>query len=61
MGTYELIEDANRVEVAVQGQDENVVIEKGKAYETDDPTVMAILDEHPAVQRSQGKKKGAEG
>ena len=58
---YELKQGVNRVTVEVQGRDESITItsEATKPYETDEPEVIAALDESGGVKRVEKTDKKA--
>ena len=47
--TFELKDGVNRVEIAIQASDKNLVMEA--PYTTGDPAEIAALDENPGVKR----------
>ena len=48
--SFELVEDANRVEIALQEADDHLVVEG--PYTTADPAEIAALDASPGVKRA---------
>lgn len=51
--------DGTSVEINVQQLDETLVITASKPFSTDDPGLIAALDENPTLERKTAKTKEA--
>jgi virulence-associated protein VagC len=56
---FELKEDVNQVEIAVQGSDAHLVVTPA-GYSTADALEIAALDENPHVKRASKSSGGGE-